>query len=543
MDTNNKTRDVDALLQKALRSTDKPDAELIRKVTQHTNKEETIINRPRFKRSIRRVAAVIAASLALTTTVFAAGTYLGSFDRLREVVGNQRADVLQPLEIASDQGGYGGQGMYESGANAHEAQSGQASESITAYGDYMDAQAVATDTSDAGHVNVIGNSLAEAGIHAELVAIGVFDNVVDVYITLQDLTGNRLDNYFQVQHVFGPVGNTSIASLGLAPEIINRTDCGIVTIRTREIFTQSVAGMEFSYSLLGIRYNMTEQHSRPQFRDLEIDFTAVTNQPSVLFRPDASPAWSGGGSLDDGAIFGAVETQMVTEGFLVLQPHLHNIEIDIGGETVIISSIGIIEDRLHIQFYRPVADLEHPAGFMLYDYANLSSVTMSFGFAKDGDGNLVRAEVGAYGFEAVKYREYILFNVDLERLADYRLRGAAFGPIADHLPLEWSVIFEVEANDVQLVADGLDVQYGSATVTEVRITTFLIQVVLDAEAGMDAPPIIVHTTSGTVHPPAGMRFSGSGAGNFFYDMGDSPLDLDNIISVEIGGERVVFYTD
>jgi len=512
MDTNNQTHDVNALLQKALKRSAKPDAELLVKLKQElAKKERDILNKPKTKRPIRRLAIAIAATLALTTTVFATGMHLGSFDRLRDIVGDQRAGVLQPLEIIS----------------TPEEQS------------LPDTQYTGYDTVNEylPETQIPDNNLEELGIRAELVAVGVFDNVVDIYVMLEDLTGGRLDDYFQVGHMVAPANDDGIGVLSLTPEIINRSDDGIVTIRSREIFTHSVAGMELRYALTGINYNLTCPGQRPPFRDLSIDFAALTPQPSILFMPDGSPSRSGGGGWSN-ELFDEFEEKMVNEGFAVLQPHLHDIEIDLDGETAIISSMGIIENRLHVQIYNPTPDAIGTLAFMQYNYYNGDSRTISFGFNKDAQGNLVRGEVGSYGFEVVQYREFIFMDVDFDMLTGYRMRGRSHAPSFDRLDLNWSVTFDVPVNDTQIVAGGLNVQYDTVTVTEVRVTPFLIQVVLDREVtGLNAPEITIHTINGTVSA-AGMSFSGFGMGNFFYDIG--PLDLDTIISVEIGGETIVF---
>jgi len=517
MDTNKKAQDVDHLLHKALKSTAKPDAILLGNVKREIAKKEmTYLNKPNKRRPLRKIAALIAATLALTTTVFASA-YLGSFDRLREIVGPARAEVLQPLEIVSH-------------PEIPEVTKSQ----------YEEQETDATNP----EVHLAANNLLEAGIRAELVAVGVFDNVVDIYITLKDLISDRLDGYFQVGHIVSPVGEYDIASLSLAPEIIDRSADGVVTIRSREIFTHSVAGMELSSTITGINYNISTPYRQPNFRDLGIDFTALTQQPTALFRPDFAPAISGGGSWNrETFAFAEIEEKMQTEGFAVLQPHQHDIEVDLGGETAIISSIGFIGDRLHVQIYHQAPDSIFSHALMFYDYNNLDARSMGFGFRKDSQGNLVRAEVGERGFEYFQYREYILFDVDFNRLSDLRARGGITCPSFDRMEINWSVNFDVPVNEAQIIAEGLNLQYESATITEIRVTPFLIQLVLEneAEPGLLAPSITIHTTSGTVYPALGMSFSGFGMGSFFFDMGDNPLDLDTIISLKIGGERVVFH--
>ena len=50
----------------------------------------------RIRRST--IAIVIAACLVFSTAIVATGYYLSSFDRLREVIGDEHADTLTPVE-------------------------------------------------------------------------------------------------------------------------------------------------------------------------------------------------------------------------------------------------------------------------------------------------------------------------------------------------------------------------------------------------------------------------------------------------------------
>jgi len=521
MDTN-KTKNVDALLQSALKSTDAPDIALIRSVKHELQKkEEAQLNKPRFTRPLKRVAAVIAATLALSTTALAAGAYLGGFDRLREIVGTERAAVLHPVEIVSEPDANG-----EQFANVNSTENNNG-------------EALACD----GTILNTVNNLAEQGIRAELVAVGVFDNVVDVYITLEDLISNRFDGNFQVSHTTLPIGQSHIGNLSQAPEIIHRTDCGIVTLRTREIFTESVAGMELMYNLLGITYDMEYTYHRPNLHNLDIDFTSATTQPHAIFSPGMSIPWAGGGpGLESQAYFDLVNQQLEADGFPVLQPHLHDIEIDIDGESFVVSSIGIIENRLHVQIYLP--NTGAMPSFMLYAYPDADVTTMSFGFSTDPYGSPIVAGAWHDCPAPIRYLEMILFDVDTDNLAIYKMRGALEAANSGNtLDVEWSTAFEVDINDTKLIASNLAVEYGFATITEVRVTPFLIQMLLDTEAaaGTNPPEILVHTTAGIVRPSQAMTFGGgdSNMGTFIFDMGDNPLALDTVVSVEIDGIEVL----
>lgn len=74
MDMNN--NNVDALLKKALKSTEKPDPQLLLNIKKNLIKEETNVNKKIVRRSLGTVAAAVLAFMVLTTTAFAAWYFL-----------------------------------------------------------------------------------------------------------------------------------------------------------------------------------------------------------------------------------------------------------------------------------------------------------------------------------------------------------------------------------------------------------------------------------------------------------------------------------
>jgi hypothetical protein len=86
----NNIYNVDFLLQKALRSSETPDAGLVQKTKQQYKfiKEEHILEKKSLRRSLSAVAAVAAAVLLITTTAFAAWYFLNPSD-VAEKVGDR----------------------------------------------------------------------------------------------------------------------------------------------------------------------------------------------------------------------------------------------------------------------------------------------------------------------------------------------------------------------------------------------------------------------------------------------------------------------
>jgi hypothetical protein len=150
----------------------------------------------------RFVAAVAVAVLALASTAFA--IYVSSFDRLQEIVGEDMAGLLFPLEIGT----------------------------------------------------VIGERTYD-GIRIEVVAVGIFGNVIDKYIILEDLTGNRFEGGVTAMPIVScPNDMSSGVGMGIAAEVIYREANGAVILHSRQYSTRPTHGTELYFFLDEILYNV-----------------------------------------------------------------------------------------------------------------------------------------------------------------------------------------------------------------------------------------------------------------------------------------------
>ncbi|MCL2223335.1 MAG: hypothetical protein FWB96_00025 [Defluviitaleaceae bacterium] len=171
--------------------------ERIKELTMAKVRAAAPVRKARFSK--RFAVIFIAAVLALAVTVIAAS--VGSFDRLRGVVGEDMAAFLHPVEIVT------GEYSYD-------------------------------------------------GVRIEVVAVGVFANVVDVYITLEDLTDqDRFDGEVQVWAIVSCVYDMG-GSIGTVSQVIDRCERGTVTLHSRQYFMHSVVGNELFFQLMQIRYNV-----------------------------------------------------------------------------------------------------------------------------------------------------------------------------------------------------------------------------------------------------------------------------------------------
>ena len=225
------------------------------------------------------IATLLVACLFFTTVAVA--QYTDSFERLAGIIGQERAETLTPIGIT---------------------------------------------TADEGQ------SVQYDGIKAELVAVNVNENVVDLYVTLKDTVSNRLDGSdFILEHSLRPVDldlsrdqdsarRIMGGSFGRL-EIIHRDESGKITLHAQHNFGQSVEGKQLLFHLDQMWSIILEEGNRLVPINLA-DF--AIEAPTLPF-----------------------------QGREVLAPQGLNIPLGLDGKYTVISSIGVIDGRLHVQTYSP----------------------------------------------------------------------------------------------------------------------------------------------------------------------------------------------
>ena len=318
-------------------------------------------------RPVRRIIAIAATIAILATASLAAANYFGSFDRLRGIIGDEQAEGLAPVGLTN-----------ETGAQ------------ITNDGVLIE--------------NKIGSLLTEEGIKIEIVAVGVDSNTIDYYFTIEDLTGNRLEGdiwinatiFPNIEHIPWNQGEYR----GIQPEIIDRSEDGVVTLRGREVFEHPVTGYELRFNLYDISYNLKSGEY-----ELDIDLASLENH---------TPA-------------------AMIEGTPVLPVGLHNIEFEIDGIVVDgwysrLSSIGFIDGKLHVQQWLN-AQIWDPPDYQLFRLVGpdgndvifqTDSNWYSSSFTTDEYGSIIAYDKDASLEYLDVYREYI-YQVNSTRLSEYKL--------------------------------------------------------------------------------------------------------------------------
>ena len=405
-----KDRQLDDLLKNALEVKEKPDAKLLLNLKSRIRKEELTVKKP-VRRLFGTFAATIAIFVILTTTALAAVRYWSNFERLEEVIGSEQAGMLQPVEL--------------------------------------------------GTVTEVN------GIRAEVVAVGVFYNIIDIYLTLEDLEGDRLasgsmhegydgDDSWALSYMIY-TENSRMSSV-MPTTIIDRSSDGIVTMHLRSEFSQEITEQEITFSLENIWFVGATYHEYAVDLDLQ---TLALAQPSALHfdREQVigmhrnSTRWGMGDSY---WMRGNFAESFQGEGLNILEPYQHDIElINVDSVGLRLSSIGIIDGRLHIQIYNP-NQIYGSALITLRD-ANMEIVEayMLLGFSRDEYGDFVHW--GAVYNEAI-------FEIDLDSLADYQLHVLSVS-FRDNIGLGWEINLDVE-NFGHLAFHALDITYDTHVILQ-----------------------------------------------------------------------------
>jgi len=531
---NNSDAKIDNILRRELYVSDYPNSNLLHNLKNQLQSEEIEMSKPK-RRFFGTVAATIAAIIILSTTVIAAGLYFSNFERLREIVGNQQADILQPVDN--------------------------------------------------------GTATVSEDIHIEVVAIGVFYNIVDIYVTLEDLAGNRLDGELNS----GEVGSWGLwhhirardarMVTGMPPEIIHRSECGIVTLHLRSEFDREITEDEITITFTDISYvaffdenyrinlNLQELISTPP------ETTFATREQLAEYRM-FSTRWA----KSDSFLFFEFEDEFGYDGLYLLTPHQHAIDlVSVEGMYSHLSGIGVIDGRLHVQLYE--SDPIRPSAL----------VTL-----RDPDGEVVPAWMllahGAPDIETLGYGVFSLMPVyseaifEIDRLEDYHLY--AFISLMGTINLNWEVTLPI-VNSGHLAIDELGIEYrgGAAILHEIRINPVTIMVYGDfpdlrgqggvtercefgrlvpvgnedfalpfnneyfafSMAGMwgdivydgfgrriPRPGIRIFTTDGVAEATQ-ISYARPGGSEFSLTFTiDGVLDLESVVAVEVNGERLYF---
>ena len=264
----------------------------------------------------------------------------------------------------------------------------------------------------------VQKSCEDNGIKMEVVASYIHDDTAEIYITMQDLTDNRIDestdlyDSYSIQRPFNSVATCKRVGYD------ETTKTATFLISITEYGNKKIAGDKITFSVKEFLSNKKEYNDIPVECDLEAaDSNSLTKITGV----------NGGGGINYDKYF-----SKDTDSVKVLSPSDQRKAIV---EGIDLAGIGYIDGMLHVQIA-----VKNP----------LSNDNHGFIFLKDSTGNEIQCDYNIFfkevsdSGEEVGVNEYI-FNISKDEIKHYKLYGDF---VTSDLLTEgnWKVTFPLEVN-------------------------------------------------------------------------------------------------
>ena len=237
----------------------------------------------------------------------------------------------------------------------------------------------------------VQKSCEDNGIRMEVVASYIHGDTAELYVTMQDLTGDRIDgttDLFDSYDILRPYDSSATCSL-VDYEEATRTATFLITIT--EWGGHKIEGSK-------ITFTVGEFLSHKQiYEGVEIDVDLANLAPAAIMQPTDVTGWSGRNSAE--------------EIDLVLQPGAPMEGFPVKG--IDLTGVGYVNGTLHVQ--TAVRDL------LEYDNHGFVYLVDETGARIDGD-NTIHFCRASDGGERVDYQETI-FSVPESEVGKYTLRG------------------------------------------------------------------------------------------------------------------------
>jgi len=354
------------------------------------------------------------------------------------------------------------------------------------------------------------------GIRMEVVGAMNDDEMAVIYITMQDLVKNRIDESLDI-YSYGLRG-THISTCQLV-HYDEKTKTA--TLRMQANGGKKLNGKKVSFQLESFL-------SDKQVLDgVEIginlsDVKEVKDSQTILL--DTSSSISGGG----GDLFDELQSQGVIE---VLAPDQKKITIP-QIDFMYISNIGLIDGRLHIQT-KWVGDGIDNHGYLYFvdalgnEIDKYHSSNIYFGIDESG--------ISTWGRDYIEY----IFDVSDINLDELKLMGY-FVSNGNYITGNWKTTFKIQSVDEELRAD-CDIKSGTLNINNVKVSPLGVTLAGSGEIKESITiPISVKMTDGSVQElGSAMSYSDYGEVKLKY-VADLPLDTYKVKSVVVNGTSIDF---
>lgn len=348
------------------------------------------------------------------------------------------------------------------------------------------------------------------GIKMEVVAAMNDNEMAVIYVTLQDLTGNRIDK------------NLDLYDYSLTGAHMSNSRIVDYNEKTNTATLQIQGNGGESLNDRKMNFRITSFLSDKQ--TFEVGVTAnlpeITSNPPQTIRLDMNNIPGGGGNL-----YQKIEDQGVVQ---VLKPNETEITLP-EIEFMHVSNIGIIDNRLHIQTRWNKENIDDHGYFYFVDDSGneIHSTSINFGIDETGHTN--------YGDE---YTEYI-FDIDSVDFEEQELQGH-FVSNGKYTTGNWNTTFKMQSVQDEITSD-LNKNFGTWNSKSVSISPLGVTLYGNGKFN-DSIKIDVRAkmTDGGVQTLDSMTSFSEDEKVKVKFIPSLPLDVSKIKSINIDGKDIEF---
>jgi hypothetical protein len=277
------------------------------------------------------------------------------------------------------------------------------------------------------------------GIKMEVLAAMNDDDTAVAYLTMQDLTGDRIKGSIDLYNYSISAGHM------FTHEMIAYDEPS----KTATIRLLANGGSQLNGQKITLRID-SFLSDKQVFKEVATGVDPANISQAPLTIPlDMNDIRGGGGEL-----FQQLRAQGTVQ---VLPPEVLNAPLP-GIDFAHLSNVGIVEGRLHVQIKWTGNGVDDHGYVYLEDGAGRSIYPSNFSFGRDASGN------AGYGRE---YEEFIL-DVDPDQLAQYKLKGY-FVANRGYVEGKWQTTFKIEAIKASRQVD-CRIETGHMTITRVAVS-------------------------------------------------------------------------
>lgn len=281
----------------------------------------------------------------------------------------------------------------------------------------------------------VQKSCEENGIKMEVVSTYIHDNEVKLYITLQDLIGDRIDETTDLNDSYS-INKAFKSSTGDCQKIgyDKETKTAIFMITIKDIENKKIEGEKITFTVENF---MSHKDSWKDIK-LPLSFEEINNNKEIM-----QVVLTGFSSAEEKYMYQGLNE--ISNAVIVPESN-----IDFGVTDMKITGIGYIDNKLHIQVSAK-NNLEIDNHGEIYLKNNItndekkSNYNLHFVLGQNGDKREYSSEyLKSTNKNRIDYTEYV-FDISKDELKDYSIYGD-FVASALYLEGKWQVTFPLESN-------------------------------------------------------------------------------------------------